>query len=61
MPMTENQAYAKAERLARERAEPMFVVFDPSSEEGPWQVATEFDLDTYFLGCTNVSEVELMD
>jgi hypothetical protein len=59
--MTRSQAFAKAGKLARERAEPMFVVFDPSSEDGPWQVATEFDLDTYFLGCTNVTEVELVD
>jgi hypothetical protein len=55
--MTRNQAFAKAERLARQRGEPMYVVHDVSSEEGPWQVSTESGLDTYFLGCTDVTEV----
>ena len=55
--MTRDQAFAKAGRLARQRGEPMYVVYDLSAEEGPWQVSTESGLDTYFLGCTDVTEV----
>ena len=55
--MTRDQAFAKAGRLARQRGEPMYVGYDLSSEEGPWQVSTEAGLDTYFLGCIDVTEV----
>ncbi len=55
--MTRDQAFAKAKNLSRQRGEPMYVVNDPSSEGGPWQVATESGLDTFYLGCSDVTEV----
>ncbi|MDP2432287.1 MAG: hypothetical protein Q8O33_09660 [Pseudomonadota bacterium] len=55
--MTRDQAFAKAGKLSRQRGEPMYVVFDPSSEAGPWQVSTESGLDTFYLGCSDVTEV----
>lgn len=55
--MTRDQAFAKAGQLSRQRGELMYVVFDPSSENGPWQVTTESGLDTFFLGCSDVTEV----
>lgn len=57
--MTRDKAFALASKRSKERHEPMYVVCDPSSDQGggPWQVATEFDLDTMYLGCTNITEV----
>lgn len=55
--MTRDQAFAKAGKLSRQRDEPMYVVYDPSSEDGLWQVSTEFGLGTFYLGCSDVTEV----
>jgi len=37
----------------------MYVVYDPSSDagSGQWFVANDFDLETIYLGCSNVTEV----
>lgn len=51
--MTRKQAIAKAARLAKKASEPYFVVF----EDG-YHVASDYDLDTYFLGCQPILVVD---
>ena len=43
--MTKEQAIARAASLAKKQQETYFVLYD----EG-WQVATEYDLDTFYFG-----------
>ena len=50
--MTYSRALLQAKRRARETGEFRYIVREP--EEG-YQVADEFDLDTFFLGATPVT------
>jgi len=45
------QAIQRAKKTGTEK----YVVFDPSSEGGPWCVCTEEDLDGFYLGCEPVA------
>ena len=52
---TQEAALARAVQLARRRETPMFVVHD--GEEEGFAVASEEDLDTFYLGACVVAEV----
>lgn len=52
---TQEAALARAVQLARRRETPMFVVHD--GEEEGFAVASEEDLDTYYLGASVLVEV----
>lgn len=56
--MTLNQAIARAKVLAKKNREEYWVVFE-GHEEG-YQVSSEYDLDTHFLGCTPVAYVNAL-
>ena len=47
--MTYKQAQDKALRLAKKRNEPYFVVYESSE----YEVASEYDLDTWFAGISD--------
>lgn len=50
---TQKQAVKKAAELARKTGKPHYVVFSQADAEqfgGPYQVATEHDLDTFYAG-----------
>ena len=49
--MSERQAIEKAIRLAKKTGKVYFVVYE-CADEG-FQVANEYDLDTWFAGCSD--------
>ena len=51
--MTKQQAIAKADRIAKKTGEHRYVVL----ESGEYETASEFDLDTYFLGINEANIV----
>ena len=52
--MTLNQAIEKARVAAKKYSREYWVIFE--ADEG-YQIASEYDLDTYFLGCSPVAYV----
>jgi hypothetical protein len=51
--MTRSQAIAKARKMAKKLEDFVFIVF----ECGEWDVATDHDLDTFWLGAEPVMSV----
>jgi predicted lipoprotein with Yx(FWY)xxD motif len=56
-------SYAQARKQARKQSaktgRPLYIVNDPewTGDREGWQIATDFDLETFFTGCTEIEEV----
>ena len=49
--MTKAQAIAKADRIAKKTKREWFVVYEPDFDNGgPWFIADDIDLETWFAG-----------
>ena len=56
---TEAEARQAAKRLARKRKATVYVVYEDEDDgRGPYQLASDFDLETFFLGAPVVAAVE---